>query len=211
MLYYGLLVISLIILLVRRKLLDKHFVWLIPAIGLAILTQAVSDIINYQVAPAEKKYFLFHLYQPLEHCCLAMFYYHLFKRPWIKKFVLFSIPVFALFSVLYYFVFTGLFNKPDFKDFSVEAFFISTWAILFFIELFRDDRHFELVHYPAFWINVGHLFFYSGCLLVMGLNYYVESVDPVLAGQLLNINYYLNLLLYTLYIIAFTCMRPPIR
>ena len=199
--YYGLLVICLAALLLNARRLNKIYYWFIPLIILALTVQVFSEVLKWQEIKGHS--FVFHIYQPVEYSLLALFYYSLIKNGIAKKLVLLSIPLMLAFSIFYYSYSSGAFFGDDFSDFCVGAFFICIWVVVFFLELLRSEENLNLVSYPAFWINAANLLFYGGCLLVMGVYFYLNSTNPSLALQLLKINHYLNLILYCMYIIAF--------
>jgi hypothetical protein len=200
--YYGLLGICLATLLLNSKRLNRIYFWFIPIIIFAITVQASQDILKLKEIKGYD--FVFHIYQPVEYSLLALFYFQLINNALAKKFILASIPVVLLFSVIYYSVGNGVFYGSDFIDFCVCAFFINIWVVIFFIELLRSDEKMALVQYPAFWVNAANMLFYGGCLMIMGVYFSVLNTDPVTAKQLLSVNHYLNLVLYSMYIIGFT-------
>lgn len=199
--YYGLLGICLVTLLINIKRLNKIYYWFIPLIIFAITVQVSQEILKLKDVKGYD--FVFHIYQPVEYSLLALFYYSLIRRPLVKKAILLSIPVMLLFSIFYYSYGSGVFFGADFLDFFVCAFFVCIWVVVFFLELLRSEENFNLVSYPAFWINAGNLLFYGGCLVVMGVYFYVQKSDPGTVRQLLKVNHYLNLVLYFLYIVGF--------
>lgn len=199
--YYGLLGICLVTLLLNSKRLNKIYYWFIPVIIFAITVQVFEEILRLKDIKGYN--FVFHIYQPVEYSLLALFYHSLIKKSLIKKLILFSVPVMLLFSVFYYSSGSGVFFGADFIDFCIEAFFVCIWVVVFFFELLRSEEDFNLVTYPAFWINAANLLFYGGCLLIMGVYFYLYGRNKILATQLLNINHYLNLVLYCMYIIGF--------
>jgi hypothetical protein len=199
--YYGLLGICLVTLLLNAKKLNKIYYWFIPVIIFAITVQVFEEILRLKDIKGYS--FVFHIYQPVEYSLLALFYYSLIKKPLIKKLILFSVPVMLIFSVSYYSFAGGVFFGADFIDFCVSAFFICIWVVVFFFELLHSEEDFNLVTYPAFWINAANLLFYGGCLLIMGIYFSLYGRNKILATQLLNINHYLNLVLYCMYIIGF--------
>lgn len=203
MLYYGLLGVCLVALLFNFKKLGRTYYWFIPLIILSITVQVFGDILkNYNI----KGYsFIFHLYIPVEYSLMALFYFSLLHNKWVKRAILFSIVILLLFSVSYYSSNYLSFYGADFMDFCIEAAFVCTWIILFFTQLLKSEENFSLTSYPAFWINAANLLFYGGCLVIMGFNFYLHQRDEKLADQLFEINHYLNLLLYFMYIIAFIC------
>lgn len=200
--YYGLLGICLATLLLNSKRLNRIYYWFVPIIIFAITVQASQDILKLKEIKGYD--FVFHIYQPVEYSLLALFYFQLINNAVAKKVILASIPIVLLFSVVYYSVGNGVFYGTDFIDFCVCAFFINIWVVIFFIELLRSDEKLHLVQYPAFWVNAANMLFYGGCLMVMGVYFYVLNTDPVTAKQLLSVNHYLNLVLYSMYIIGFT-------
>lgn len=204
--YYGLLGICLATLLLNTRRLGKLYFWFIPLIIFAITVQAAQDILKQQEIKGYD--FVFHIYQPVEYSLLALFYYQLIRNQVAKKLIMVSIPLMLLFSVYYYSVGNGVFYGGDFIDFCACAFFISIWVVVFFWELLRSEESFHLVKYPAFWVNAANLLFYGGCLMVMGVYFSVLTTDPVSAKQLLRVNHYLNLVLYSMYIIGFIQPLP---
>ena len=199
--YYGLLVICLAALLLNARRLNKIYYWFIPLIIFAITVQVFSEVLERHEIKGHS--FVFHIYQPVEYSLLALFYYSLIKNSTTKKLVLLSVPLVLAFSIFYYSAGSGQFFAGDFTDFCVSAFFICIWVVVFFLELLRSEENLDLTSYPAFWINAANLLFYGGCLLVMGVYFYLNSTNPSLALQLLKINHYLNLVLYCMYFIAF--------
>lgn len=201
MLYYGLLGICLFTLLFNIKKLNRIYYWFIPLIIFAITVQVSEEILRLNNIKGNS--FVFHIYQPVEYSLLALFYYSLIKHKVVKMMILLSVPAMLFFSIYYYTWGPGLFYGPDFIDFCIEAFFVCIWVVVFFFELLKSEENLKLATYPAFWINAANLLFYGGCLLVMGVYYYLVSRNKTLANQLLYINYYLNLVLYCMYTIAF--------
>lgn len=121
MIYYGLLVFSLITLLLNKRKLNKKYYWFIPLISIGIITQVAGDIVNHGLLPGHKKTFMFHIYQPLEYVILALFYWQLLQGKIIKRLVLISIPMFVSFCIYYYSTNAKAYLGPDFTHFSVEA------------------------------------------------------------------------------------------
>ncbi len=201
MLYYGLLGICLAALLLNAKRLNKIYYWFIPVIIFAITVQVFEEVLKLRDIKGHN--FVFHIYQPVEYSLLALFYYFLVKNVMAKKVILISVPLMLAFSVFYYTAGTGHFFSGDFIDFCVAAFFICIWAVIFFYELLHSEEDLDIISYPAFWINAANLLFYGGCLMVMGAYYYLLNTNALLAGKLLMINHYLNLILYCMYTIGF--------
>lgn len=179
----------------------KHLLF-IPILIAAILTQIIAEVL---VASKIKHYFLFHLYVPLEYILLSTYYYYLFNRFYLKGLIIIS-NLFLL--TFYFFHYWGAkFYEPDYSGFNIEMIFISVLVVLFFALLLKKEEDIVLSKNPDFWINTGNLFFYTGCVFVMGLHYTLRQKNVSLAEKLLIINHFLNLVLYLFYAIAFTCLR----
>ena len=203
--YYGLLLLCLLMLLVNAKKLARQHLFFIPVLSLAICTQFIAESME---GKPDGHYFLFHIYIPLEYLLLSMYYLLLFRSGFIKVFLITTNLVLLVFCAAYYFWGKRMW-KPDYSDFVVESIFISFLVIYFFVRLFKTEQSISLLRYTDFWINTGNLFFYAGCMFVMGMHYSLREQNHVLAEELLQINYYLNLILYLFYLIGFSWKRPP--
>lgn len=203
--YYGLLVLCLVALFLNLRKIDKENKIFLPIIFLAIVTQFVGDILQSR---GISHYFIFHIYIPIEYILLCIYYLTLIENKIVRLLIAGSAAIFFLFNLLYYILDNKAFFAPSFSSFVVSAVLLSFWIICFFVELFQKEEKIYLLSYSAFWVNTGNLLFYAGCLFVMGLYFTLLEKDRVLAGKMLYINYTLNLILYIMYLIAFTCFRP---
>ena len=200
--YYGLMFLCVITLVWNRNRLDKKHLLFLPIVVIAITTQLLAEVIEKE---DRSHYFLFHLYIPLEYLLLSLYYYYLFRVKLVKWLLVFTNVVLFTFCIVHYYLGKN-FWLPDFSDFALGAAFNSLLVIAFFVSLFRKEEV-VLMRYPDFWINTGNLLFYAGCLFVMGLYHSLHQKDEKLAEQLMDINHYLNLVLYLFYFIAFLCPR----
>jgi hypothetical protein len=79
-------------------------------------------------------------------------------------------------------------------------------CIYYFLELFRLPKSVKLVNNPAFWICSGLLFFYCCSFPLYGLiNYWINI--KLIIRNFENIVTILNIFLYSLFTIAFLCIR----
>lgn len=84
---------------------------------------------------------------------------------------------------------------------------ITIVCIYYFLELFRRPQSVKLSSSPAFWICSGLLFFYCCGFPLFGLLNYWEGISKLVLrnfGQILTI---LNVFLYSLFTLAFLCIR----
>jgi len=202
--YYGLLGLCLIALLLNFKRHDKEVRIYLPVVLLAIIIQSAGDIIK---AKGFDHYFVFNIYIPIEYLLLSLYYFRVILNKTIRLSILMSGILFFVYYSLYYVLYPEAFFEDSFLPFVISSFLLSLCVITFFIQLFLKEEAIHLLRFPSFWINVGNLVFYSGCLFVMGFYFSLKEKDPDLAGELLYINYILNLFLYLMYLVAFTCFK----
>lgn len=196
--YYLLLVSGFFILLIRKKKLDTLFRYFFPLYFFILLTQITSDLL---VPHGIKTYPYYHINQFIGASLLNAYYFSLLHRESNRRVVIIGFILFALYFAYHFlFRFENIFNS-DFSDFALEGLFICIYAILYFLELYRKDEVVILHKVSHVWISIGNLIFFSGCIFIMGFASYIIKHY----NKLFYINYFLNLLLYSLYIKAFTC------
>lgn len=89
--------------------------------------------------------------------------------------------------------------------YSVGCLLIVAVAIFYFFELFKLPKSLNLLREPAFWICSGLLFFYCCSFPLFGLLNYLYGVSSVIMRNIGTILMLLNVLLYSLFTIAFLC------
>ena len=98
---------------------------------------------------------------------------HFMKR----KILLFSIPFFLIYAVLYIFILQDISHLfPNLMTISLFAFLII--SISLFIEIYNNVEHENLFLYPFFWINIAVLIYFSGNLF-MTLSYNIFTMEKV--------------------------------
>ncbi len=199
--YYFLLISGLLLLLVRSNKLDSILLFFIPIYIFNLVTEFVSDSFSI--------YYPYHINQTLGCYLLYCYYYKLFQTTKARIFVITGVIVYSIFFA-YYFVYKSknfyIFNPADFV---VEGIFVSIFAVLYLIKLYQSNHAVILKKEAHFWISIANLFFFSGCIFFMGFLNYLREHQKDLYHQLVYISYFLNLMLYLLYIKAFTCSPQP--
>lgn len=201
--YYLLILINIIILIINiRKIKKPYFIFTI-LLPLVLATQLLGDLSKvYQF----NRYPVFHIYIPAEFCLLCIYYYHVFKTKSKKKLVLLSALFFIISLAVWYSLYPQSFYTSGFIDFVLLSIILFIFTVAYFVEEITNEDEFNYYQNPSFWLNLGNLFFYTGCLLIMGFNNYLERFHPALSQKLIYINYCLNLVLYSFYIKAFLCI-----
>ena len=201
--YYLLILINIIVLAIGYKKITKPFTPFLILLPLVFITQLAGD---FSKVYHFNKYPAYHIYIAIELLLLSAYYYRLFRSRKNKILLAACLLLFVVFLLSHYYRNPAAFFEAGFFDFVVASVVIIICTIIYFIEEINMEKEEIFYQNPSFWINIGNLFFYTGCLFVMGFNLYLESHYPSLSEKLIYINYSLNLLLYLLYIKAFVCI-----
>lgn len=121
----------------------------------------------------------------------------------IKKIILWVIPVYpALVIINRTFFQTNTFHT---NTYSLGCLLIVASCIYYFYELFQTTHSVNLVREPAFWICSGLLFFYTCTFPLVGLWNHLRGLPRIILLNLNAVLQFLNILLYSLFSIAFLC------
>jgi hypothetical protein len=124
--------------------------------------------------------------------------------PRIKKIIFYAILGFIFFA-LYNIIFFQHLHNWNSVNYMFGCLLVVAFCIYFFYELFRKPKSTKLSKEPAFWICSGLLFFYCSSFPFLGLNNFLQNIPSILMRNLGYILTVLNILLYTLFTIAFLC------
>jgi hypothetical protein len=89
--------------------------------------------------------------------------------------------------------------------FSIGCLVIVVTCLYYFYELFQVPRSIDLKKEPAFWIVSGLVFYYLCTLPILGALNYLYTFPDVISASIEQIITILNVLLYSLFTIAFLC------
>jgi hypothetical protein len=89
--------------------------------------------------------------------------------------------------------------------YSIGCLLVVAGCIFYFFELFQSTRSVNLLKEPAFWICSGLLFFYCCTFPLIGLWNFLPGLSDIILKNLNDILTFLNILLYSLFSIAFLC------
>lgn len=91
--------------------------------------------------------------------------------------------------------------------YSFGCLLVVAFCIYYFFELFRIPKSIKLKNNPAFWICSGLLFFYCCGFPLYGLINYWSGISTLITNSFDHIVTILNIFLYSLFTIAFLCIR----
>lgn len=117
------------------------------------------------------------------------------------QWVVFSFLLIAIVNLLF---FEG---AKDFNsvNYSLGCLLIVLYCVSFFYELFTLPESVDLIREPSFWIISGLLFHYSTSFPLMGMLNFLSGLPPFLMEGLYLWLTWTNILLYSLFTIAFLC------
>jgi hypothetical protein len=201
-LYYALITASLLILLFNRQRLDRRLYLFIPLLIFALLPDGTGDLLgpNHWLTNLT-----FTIYSPVEYLLLCIIIASYLKNRWIKKIIYYSIPLFAVFSVI-----VQVWLKPlgffyKYLDVLVEDPLLCLWTLFYFFQFAADEDEVSFKDNPMFWISIGNLLFYSASTFSYGFGGYLAHLgNAEYADIVFWIGRIFNLVLYLFYIIAFT-------
>jgi hypothetical protein len=91
------------------------------------------------------------------------------------------------------------------NTYSLGCLLIVAACVYYILELFQSTRSVNLLREPAFWICSGLLFFYTCTFPLIGLWNHLHGLPGIILRNLFAILQVLNVLLYSLFSIAFLC------
>lgn len=199
--YFGLLVGCLVTLLLRYKRLPSYCLWFIPLIALGFIAEWMKDAIPYDRNSIQR------IYQLLECLLLFCFYHQIFKSRFNKRLTKILYLLFVAIVVFYYEFYRHTLDVRDYFDYTLESFFICLLVSIFFLELLQYRGEMNLATFAAFWINAVNLLFYGGNFFAMALYERIGHSNTSLGKEVLQIPFYLNLFLYSAYLLIFVLAR----
>jgi len=133
---------------------------------------------------------------------IMLFYYLVLTSKLLKKLISYGVAILSVFGILNYF----LIQTPhhiNTHTIVLANCFIIFLALAYFRQLLRNKTLIRLNTHSAFWISLGNFIYYSGTLPFFLLFDYLIFKQPTIANSYLFINDILNILLYSLYLIAY--------
>ncbi|RPH33437.1 MAG: hypothetical protein EHM93_04845 [Bacteroidales bacterium] len=197
--YLILLFISLILSIFCYK--KDRALYLFPfLLSAAFLSDIGATILKHFHA---NYFFLYHIYLPIEYSLLAYYFYLTIRNVWAKRIVLYSIPIFIVFSIMFSLEVVIISKYPNFQT-NIECLLLVVWATIaiFTIEVKEDV---SILSLPVFWICVAILIYQCGIFTFTGMFNYLLKSKSDLFERLRSYHIVFNCILYTLYSIAFIC------
>jgi len=140
----------------------------------------------------------------IEVCFYMWVLGNIIKSKKIKKTITFMLIVFPILSIINLFFFQGIHNYNTIT-FSVGCLILIFLSIYYFYELFKLQHAVRLSTDPGFWICTGLLFFYCCSFPVYVSINIIKNFSNELGHIITFVLAILNVILYSLFCIAFLC------
>jgi hypothetical protein len=164
---------------------------LVDGYGLYLRSKGINNYTMYSLFTALE--FVFYLF------VLSCIIRNLRVRLLVRYILVFNI-FFSLISMFY--IQKDRFNSISY---SLSCLLIVFFCIYYFFEIFRYPQFVNLKNEPSFWICSGLLFYYCCSFPLLGLTTLLETIPRVLVDNIFILLNAMNILLYTLFVIAFLC------
>ena len=140
----------------------------------------------------------------IKYMFVCSFFYYILRSTFIKKLIIYSFCLFIPLACYNYFLFQGSFNVDTYSIIFTNSFTILC-SLLFFIQVLRDKNLITLTKDARVWISLGLLLYNAGTLPFFIFFNYLINEQPSMAVSYLYINDALNIIMYTLFLIAYLC------
>ncbi len=163
---------------------------------------------SYLGSIGENNAVVYNFFSTFEFCFYLFVISLLVNSPRVKKIIRVVIPVYFLSAITNILFIQGM-KTFHTVTYSSGCLLIVAFCIYYFFELFRLPKSENLVRNPAFWICSGLLFFYCCGFPLFGLINLWSKIPQlrVIRKNFTDFVTILNILLYSLFMIAFLCAR----
>lgn len=146
---------------------------------------------------------LYNFFTAFEFCFYLFFLRLIIGNAGVKTIIRYTLLVYLFITLINILFFqTSVFHSITY---SIGCLLIVIFCIYYFFELFRRSTSVNLIGEPAFWICSGLLFFYCCSLPLVGAVNFLSQIPLILRNNMQRILNVMNVLLYTLFTIAFLC------
>ena len=199
-LYFTLASFLISLILVKQTATEGYLKLFSPFLGITILVEGYG---RYLRDHGDNNNLLYSFFTAIEF----VFYLYMLscmisnkKMRSAIRYILVLNAFIALINIL--FIQKDRFNSITY---SIGCLLIIFFSIYYFFELFRYPQSMELKDEPAFWICLGLLFYYCCTFPLLGLLIFLSAVPRRVLNNLYILLNVMNIVLYTLFIIAFLC------
>jgi hypothetical protein len=199
--YILLMVVAFILSLFTWQRVDKKVIYIVIVLLAGLVAEFIVLYLKKQQIPHA---IVYHIYIPVEYTLLTLFFRTKTAKKKIHPFLLFSIPLYIITSIILSVFFFRLSGYPSI-NFNIEGFLIIIWSV-WLLNSFDEFEETSIFMKPALWLCMGLIFFFAGGFIFNGYYNHLKNTNEPLA-KILNeyINNGLNIFLYITMSISFIC------
>jgi hypothetical protein len=169
-----------------------------------LVTLIIEYIGAYRATTGDNNVLLYNLFSTFEFCFYLFILSLIIINASVRRIICIMMILYAIAALVNIFFIQKLFHTVTY---SIGCLLVVSVCIYYFFELFRLPKYVKLKNNPAFWICSGLLFFYCCGFPLFGLVNYWAANSPILVRNFTEIVGILNIFLYSLFMIAFLCVR----
>jgi hypothetical protein len=147
----------------------------------------------------------YNAFGPVEYFFISWLYLEYYQSA-IEKNTIKILYLLYTFFVIYYMIYLNGFNEFH-VVFVVRSMLMAALSLYYFLKIYRSDQILEITRSPLFWISTGLFIFCTGSIFTMGLGTSLIRFNGPLGQLVYLLNPLLNIYLYTLFIVSFSCSR----
>ena len=186
------------------KPIDNYLKLIPPFLLITLLVEILG---SYLWSIKKNNLTLYNFFSIFEFCFYLWIVSLIIQKKRVKKTIRIIIILYSISAIVNILFIQGM-KTFHTVTYSLGCLLVVIFCIYYFLELFRRPKSEKLYLNPAFWICTALLFFYCcGFPLYALLIYWDEKIPKLILNNLENIFSILNIVLYTLFIIAFLCLR----
>jgi hypothetical protein len=202
---YIIVVLVLCFIASLTNYLNKNAPLYLKLFPVFLLQVLICEYIGVQMASHQQNnLFFYSITSVVEFMFYFFFFYSVYRSSKAKRTVLILMAVYLVGALVNIFYIQGrkVFHTYSFM---VGCLLVIAGSIYYFLQLFRNPQQGSIMREPAFWITSA-LLFYFGCVLpIYGIVNYISTLSNTLNVVLVFILKFMNILLYSLFTLAFLC------
>jgi hypothetical protein len=166
----------------------------------------IETLTSYMASKRENNAPIYNFFIIFEFCFYLWLLSFIITKIKVKKIIRVTILIYTVTAFLNILFIQKLSGIPTIT-YSLGCLLIVSFCIYYFLQLFILPKSVRLWNNPAFWICFGLLFFYCCSFPLIGLINYWRHISKFLIRNFELISQSLQIFLYTLFMIAFLCIR----
>lgn len=171
-----------------------------------LLTLLIELLGYYLRSRGQSNVLLYNFFSLFEFCFYLVIISLVIRSASVKRTIMIVIALYTLTATINI-LFIQKIKVFHTMTYALGCLIVVTFCVYFFLELFRQPKSVRLANNPAFWICSGLLFFYCCGFPLYALINYWGGISKLVFRNFVQIVTLLNVFLYSLFTIAFLCIR----